>query len=205
LYEYLSDEQQLFILTDPRQLSNLRAGQRMELRGEYLGNPFEDFMRLWGLFSTLIDDEPRLPSRTSSTGQRSGQQRKSPPPGDDAGSGLKLQRELIRQAAESPIHDLLMQTEDGLQAVLTVCSQYYSDSTNESLRAGEFRVVGKVTKRIAGEQQINLIRRTVLRVMGSDAARGLLASAEGAGIDLGDTTTVVDAPAVQILPMAIFV
>lgn len=208
LYEYLSSEDQLFILSQPDQLSRVRTGQLVELEGEYRGNPFEDFMK-------LLDSLLKLVSNVGSGAQTTGGGTKSasraatastPRRDVRAGDEMSLQRELIQQAANSPVHDLLMRTGSGLDAILTVSSQYYSDEINESLRAGTFRAIGKVTRILTGADEINLARRTVLRVMGGEAARELLNSAEqGSELALDDTTTVVDGPAVQILPMAIFV
>jgi hypothetical protein len=92
-----------------------------------------------------------------------------------------------------------------MQAVLTVSSDFYSTATNEYLRAGEFRVVGKVTRVVTGDRTINLTRRTVLGAAGPQTARDMMASLndnEELQLDVADP--IVSAPAIQILPMAIF-
>ena len=106
----------------------------------------------------------------------------------------------------APVHDLLFQTERGLKAVVTVSSEYYSATVNENLRAGEFRVVGKVTRVVKGGRSINLTRRTVLGAAGPAMASSMLGNmnaADSLSLDIADP--IVSAPAVQVLPMAIFI
>jgi hypothetical protein len=114
---------------------------------------------------------------------------------------LKMAEDISRV----PVHDLLFRMQSGLNAVLTVSSEYYSPETNEYLRAGEFRVVGKVTRIVTGSSTINLTRRTVVGVANPATAQDLVAKAETEEIKLDVADPIVTAPAVQVLPMAIFI
>jgi len=118
--------------------------------------------------------------------------------------GTRLVQRMVDDIAQVPVHDLLLRTKEGLHAVLTVSSEFYSSATNEYLRAGEFRVVGKVTRVVTGDKSINLTRRTVLGVAGPDIAKEMIDSVKNDAVQLDVADPIVEAPAIQILPMAIF-
>jgi hypothetical protein len=119
--------------------------------------------------------------------------------------GLQMMLKMAEDIKAVPVHDLLFRLRSGLHAVLTVSSEYYSSETNEYLRAGEFKVIGKVTKVITGDTTVNLTRRTVLGVANPSTAQDIVESVETEDIKLDVTDPIVTAPAVQILPMAIFI
>ena len=217
LYGYLTEDDQILVLDREEQLEDLRSGQLVEIAGEYLGNPIEDILAFFNsLFPYMTNDDPE-PVGTAKA-KRSGNPAKraavatkfsAPSQGDSDSSDAEGIRMLIRMSsdiADAPVHDLLFRTERGLQAVATVASEYYSRTTNEYLRAGDFRVVGKVTKVLQGDNTINLTRRTVMGAAGPALAQTLIQSmGENEDMSLDVANPIVSAPAVQILPMAIFI
>ncbi len=119
--------------------------------------------------------------------------------------GLMVTKQMAADLRDVPVHDVLVRTEACVNAVLTVSSEFYSRTTHEYLRAGEFRVIGKVTRILRDDKVINLTRRTVMGAMPDDTARETmsgLSSAEGLALDLADP--IISAPGLQVLPMAIF-
>lgn len=223
LYEYLNEDNHVIRLADAEGLNGLYSGQLVEVAGEYLGNPIEDIL---AFFETLVpyvteeeieNDRTEGSQPTKAQRKRSGNpsvratasQNPSKSPVEDAGpdaSGIKLLHRMTKDIASSPVHDLLFRTEDGLEAVVTAASLYYSATTTEYLRAGEFRVIGKVTKVVKPGDAINLTRRTVLGAAGSDVAKDIIESVqETEAFKLGVASPIVSGPAVQILPMAIFI
>lgn len=235
LYEYLVEDKQLIALSGPDQLTDLRVGQLVELGGQYLGNPLEDILGFvksvvpYFLEQQQVQRDALAAAAEKAKGtrsQRSGNPAKKPaapasPQEDlaealqgvaaqmeDAGQamGLRLAIRMAEDIDRVPVHDLLFRSVAGVQAVVTASSEYYSSSTNEYLRAGEFRVVGKVTRVVRDDDVINLTRRTVLGAAGSRVAQGAISSLKsGEGFNLDVPDPVVPAPAVQVLPMAIFV
>ena len=227
LYDYLIEDKQVVSLTDPAQLSDVRIGQLVEVVGEYLGNPLEETLAFVGAIIPYVLAQEEMQKeaakntrtqqkRTNSSGRRSS----SPDPQAVAAAALQ---ELVQQATDQsketgmriamqmsddiknvPVHDVLLRTSTGLNAVLTVDSSYYSPATNEYLRAGEFRVVGKVTRVIGGDRKINLTRRTVMGAAGPEMAREIVSSMKSENFSLDVPDPIVEAPAVQILPMAVF-
>jgi hypothetical protein len=220
LYGYLTEDDQILVLEREDQLEDLRSGQLVEIAGEYLGNPIEDILAFFNsLFPYMTNDEPETELEPVSTAKakRSGNPAKraaaatTTAPSKDNGDsgeaeGLRMIIRMSSDIADAPVHDLLFRTEYGLQAVATVASEYYSRTTNEYLRAGDFRVVGKVTKVLRGDHTINLTRRTVLGAAGPELAQTVIQSmGEIEGMSLDVANPIVSAPAVQILPMAIFI
>lgn len=215
LYGYLAEDEQIMPIDTDDQLEGLRTGLLVEIAGEYLGNPIEDILAFFNsLFPYMADDESaREPVGTAKT-KRSGNPAKRATTaaagqadgGSNSGDVVRLLVQMSSDIAEAPVHDLLFRTEKGLQAVVTADSQYYSPTTNQYLRAGEFRVVGKVTKVLRGDTTINLLRRTVMGAAGPDLAQTMIQSiGEDGGMSLDVANPIVSAPAVQILPMAIFI
>ena|GEM_PF-6289525 len=227
LYEYLIEDGQLVMLQAPDQLDILRSGQLVEIAGEYLGNPLEDVLAYFGAMLPYLREQEEMQNAAlvkAASGvrnQRSGDpaKRAASAPDDSARIleaavaqaeesqkqfGFQMMSRMANDIAQVPVHDLLLKTEEGLHAVLTVASEYYSAATNESLRAGEFRVVGKVTKVIKGDRIINLTRRTVIGAAGPEMARDMMKAVNNGTTQMGVADPIVDAPAVQILPMAIF-
>lgn len=223
LYAYLNAEAQVLKVNDSDDLSNLHSGQLVEISGEYLGNPIEDVLYFFeSLYPYMVGDDTakdggakkeKTPAQKRRSGHPGVQASADQPVAQDA-SGVKENSQetfaLIKRMAEdlkvAPVHDLLFRTEHGVDAVVTAASDYYTTTTTEHLRAGEFRVMGKVTKVLAEEDTINLTRRTVMGAARPEVAKGMMGSintAEGLGMRVADP--IVSGPAIQILPMAIFI
>lgn len=231
LYEYLVEDTQLIQLNSDSQLDGLKPGQLVEARGQYLGNPLEDVLSLFGAMLPYVIEQQEtakaeLAAKAEATrraGSGSKNSQKTSPESmltevlqsalsmaQDAEYQLNI-RLFLRVAEDSkkaPVHDLLIRASEDLQIVATVSSEYYTPETNEYLRSGEFRVVGKVTRVITGDMTVDLTRRTVLGPMSSSVKDNLKQlgksdSSEGFNIEVPDP--IVRAPAVQILPMAIFI
>jgi hypothetical protein len=94
----------------------------------------------------------------------------------------------------------------GLKAILTMSAEFFTEATRAHLRAGVFRVVGKVTRVLTEGDDVNLLRRTVLGAAGPDVAREMLNAAVQEGeLQLETFDPIIQAPAVQVLPLAVFV
>lgn len=234
LYEYLTTDNQLIDLQDQHQLQGLRPGQLIELSGEYLGNPLEDILGFIGAMFPYYEEQVTAQKAATAEAleqakkaQRSGNparraaaaQAQEPSPDavevltgvlkqlEDTTNqqGIQLMLRMAEDIKRVPVHDLLVRTPTGLQAVLTVSSEYYSATTNEYLRAGSFRVIGKVTRIVNESDVINLTRRTFLGAADSKVAQEIVEKVKSGEFRLDVADPIVGSPAVQILPMAIFI
>jgi hypothetical protein len=218
-------------LKNPVQLDELRTGQLVELTGEYLGNPLEDILAFVATMYPYVAEQQkaqleaaskaaeqaRKAQRSGNPAKRAQAQTEAPDPTEimatilqqsknsESEFGVQMMLRMAEDISHVPVHDLLFRTSSGLRAVLTVSSEYYSSEINEYLRAGEFRIVGKVTRVVTGDSTVNLTRRTVMGVANPAIAQALVANAKTDEIQLEVADPIVTAPAVQVLPMAIFI
>jgi hypothetical protein len=120
--------------------------------------------------------------------------------------GLRLLTQVGEDLATTPVQDTVMISGGGLKAVLTMSAEFFTEATRAHLRAGVFRVVGKVTRVLREGDEMNLLRRTVLGAAGPDSARDMLKGVVQEGeLQLETFDPVIQAPAVQVLPLAVFV
>ncbi len=213
LYGYLREDDECRDVSEPEHLIELKAGQLIEFTGEYLGNPLEDILNFFGALKPYLD--PDVTPAAAPANARSGNPAKKaaaaaaaqPAPAQATDNeGLKLMAMMAKDIEASPVHDLLFETSEGLEAVVTVATEFYNEGTKENLREGEFRVVGKVTKVLQDGDSINLTRRTVMGATGSDMAQDTIDGFRNVDeLSLNVADPIVSGPAVQVLPMSIFV
>jgi hypothetical protein len=96
-----------------------------------------------------------------------------------------------------------------VSVVLSANDDFFLRGGQEALLDGEFSVVGKVVKLIKeeGDEEINLLSKTSLGIIGKQVLTGLSDSFSGAadaGLDLPEVRTSVPGPAIRIIPLAIF-
>lgn len=229
LYQYLNDDDQVLRPKTAEDLTSIRPGQLVEVAGEYLGNPLEDVLAfLATMLPYFLQQQEREREVASQAIEKVTKAKRSGNPARKAEAeaastlmdelaamlgkaqnsetefGMQMMQRMADDLQDVAVHDLLMRTDEGLQVVLTVSSQHYSREINEYLRAGEFRTIGKVTRVVSDEETINLTRRTVLGAADADVARGIVQSLTGEGIRLDVPDPIVASPALQVLPMAIF-
>lgn len=104
------------------------------------------------------------------------------------------------------IRDLVLDDDAGLRAVLTLSKEFLTPQAEAQLLGGRFTVLGKVTNVLANGQAVNLTRRTALGLMGPKFAREMVegfTETEEIDVEIGDP--VVEGPAVQVLPLAVFI
>ena len=204
--------------------SDLATGRLVEIQGEIIGNPLKqilDLLAALGPYFGLMIDEPTpdaLPPKQppSRTPKRPGQG-KSGVPQLASLSGqqtpeLTLQdmlRVLKREVERSSVLDLLMEGANGVKAVLTVSRELLTPEVEAHLIGGSFNVIGKASAILDASQSINLIRRTVFGFGGRQLADQMFGDfnksmAEAGAINLSLAQTVIDGPAIQVLPLAIY-
>ena len=101
----------------------------------------------------------------------------------------------------------LVATVEGMGFVLTVEQSYFNDPSMNEVLDGDFRVFGKVTRRLSSDSKtIQLFRRSTIGKFGAfntalDEMTDQVSSAEFHG---GVSDAVISGPALQIIPIAIF-
>jgi hypothetical protein len=101
-----------------------------------------------------------------------------------------------------------MQSSKGGSAVVLLYTNYLRDQTMTEIEHKEYRLLGKVVRKIEedSEETIDLLRGTGLGGIGKDTLDTLLVSFNQLeGMNLPEVKTEVRGPALEIVPIAIFV
>jgi hypothetical protein len=123
---------------------------------------------------------------------------------------VKGQIEALLEAVRAEgSEDLIGTSTDGLTIVLGAELSHFVDPTLNDVIDGEFRVLGKVTRVVAGPQEpaINLLRKTTMAMFGDeivDQFTQAFAQAAQAGAKIPPVETNIKGPALQVIPIAIF-
>lgn len=118
--------------------------------------------------------------------------------------GIRILGQAVEDLASTSVHDTVIEGQ-GFKAVLTLSSEFFTDPTRAQLRDGYFRAVGKVTRVLTEGDEINLMRRTVMGAMGAEGGRDLInGMVEEGELDFKTFDPIIEAPAIQVLPLAIY-
>jgi hypothetical protein len=246
-------------------LSEVRPGDVVEIRGEFVGNPIESVLAVVGQVAPYMDfaagneglkemlDGPRInleatrlelatleaeatnleaevveaqrsgnPARKAEAAELVDKAKAKATEADQAKAlmpvfvqvaqaqeqqrGFQMMVQMRDDLAEAAVHDTVIDGPDGLKAILTMSSEFYDDATNACLREGVFVAVGKVTRVLATGDRINLLRRTVLGAAGPEGGRQIIQSAvETEALELAAFDPIIEPPALQILPLAVYI
>ena len=115
-----------------------------------------------------------------------------------------LSSELGGKAVDDLVARLASDPEDPSRVVLTVDRERFTAAHEGILEGTRFHVLGKVTNVLEGADTISLTRRTMLGMFGDETLRDML-DALPDKLGKADIQTVVKSPAVQVLPLAIWV
>lgn len=119
--------------------------------------------------------------------------------------GVQMFIQMRDDLAAAAVHDTVINGPE-LQVLLTLSAEFFTDATSAYLRDGIFRAVGKVTRVLGEGDEISLLRRTVLGAAGPQLGRELIQNAVTEGnLTIKTFDPIIQAPAVQILPLAVYV
>lgn len=224
LYGFLREDGAISSLDAHEKIANVATGDFVELSGRYTGNPLEETLAVISQILAYMEDmtegvEGAKSQRSSNRKSGNPQLRESAESQEadpwagiaeeykrfDKSIEMRMFRKMKEELEASPIHDVVMETSAGVKAVLTVASDYYDDAVAERLSSGDFVVLGKVTRVLREGEAINLSRRTVMGKMGEEGEALTSTMTSLPGFNLQSSEPVIRYPAVQVLPMAIFI
>jgi hypothetical protein len=213
LRHQLHETERITAIGDQERLTELKLGELVEVSGEVLGNPLQQVLDLFAQILPYLGvdvealSKPKKrkdPSRSGHPGKAAGTTSSNEDLTDE--DAFRLMTTMRGDLERASIRDLVVLGPDRVRAVLTLSTEFFSDQTADYLLGGRFTVVGKVTRVLAEGETINLTRRTALGLGGPDLARQIVTDVTSDNelfVDLGDP--VVEPPAVQLLPLAVFV
>ncbi len=205
-------------ILDVEQLSEVNPGYLVEVSGEILGNPLQQILdAIWQILPYLGIDPDQVENQRGSQRQRNQprQGRQQTPLQASSGgepegfseADIKLLRTMREDVGNAKVSDLILKSSGNLRAVLTMAREFLTSATEDYLLGGRFTAIGKVTRVLEEGDSINLTRRTALGLASPEIARQLISSvdteSEEVSFDVADP--IVEAPGLQILPLAVFV
>jgi hypothetical protein len=218
----LHEDGQIDIITDEGDLDSVEHGSLVEVTGQILRSPASEALdaafRLMTMLGLKIPDEtPASPQRQVAKKGGAGpnqprvdaleelQQALERPTGDFT---LRFMQRLKDDLTKSKIIDVVMKLPHGgnLSVVIALSSEFLPEGVFENLLSGHFTVLGKVVRVLEGEETLSLYQRSTLASMFSDQMKqgvDTLQQNFSAGHSAG--TELVRAPAIQLIPLAIFV
>jgi hypothetical protein len=211
----LQADGQITVVTNDEQLKDLGPGDLIEITGELVGNPLQQILDLAKqILPYLGIDEEKLRNPKKAT-SASGSKRSGNPavrsgqptsPDNNVEETFKLMLLMQDDLEKASVRDVVLKTRETAQAVLTLSDEFFSAKTTDYVLGGEFTVLGKVTHVLDDQESINLTRRTALGLAGPEIAQDLVKTVTSISellINIGDP--IVEAPAIQVLPLAVFV
>ena len=111
---------------------------------------------------------------------------------------------------ENGMVDLICETNGNFSfsSVIPVYRDYFFNGNMNEIMEGRFRVMGKVTKVSCGEEKIDLLRNTGFTLFNENLLKEMLSAFNADNnkdINTGDIQTSISAPAVLIIPIAIYI
>ena len=208
------------LLTRPQSLGEIEgstSGQFVEFRAVLRKNPLEETLE--GLLKVLRLVE--LFSEESSHATTQGGRKKGRR-GKGGGQGVQLQSEeeqaaqlmqgILDEITQAGSLEIVGEMLDvpGATAVLSTKPEFFSDRDASEIIDGEFRVLGKVIRAVPtdSDDSINLLRKTSFGLFDERIFEGFSDGFEEGreefGLRLPEFVTVVEGPALQVFPIAIF-
>lgn len=183
-------------------IDSLESGDFVEFRATLRRNPLVDTIRSFKqLMEMAVVFEPQQ-SQKQSRGRR------------DQDPNTVIMRQLdgmLDALTQSNSIELIGELLDvpGVKAVLPARLEFFSRGDASEVVDGEFRVLGKVTRvvRLGSEESINLLRKTAFGGFKQQLFDQLANAFEGSqeiGITFPELVTRIEAPAFQVVPIAIF-
>jgi hypothetical protein len=197
-------------------LHTTKPGDFVEFKVVLRKNPLIDALEVFQSLGKLIvavtgyqqNQSPQKPTRNPN------QPKPKAPEVSDKGvaNTLQLIDDLLGQLNSSEIVDLIGTSvaEKYINVIILVDRSFLGDSSLSSLVDGEYTVLGKVTRNISvgNEEKIDLLRNNALGKMQAEALSPLVDSFKNAnqfGIKLPEIITEIEGPALQVIPIAIFI
>ena len=210
---------------DLEQLSQAKQGSLVEIAGQIYRSPLSETLeavfRILNMLGVEIsEDSSPQPATQNNQGQKKGGQNKrqnqvqSAPQvggvelGEDSLFGLRIAQRVKDDLQESKILDAILRPSDveGLTVVLSLALDALPEGALDNVLSGRFTVLGKVTRIVEGEEEISLYQRSALRYFmdNSEFESAFTSIGQGFGLNIADNPSSVGAPAVQLMPLAIY-
>ncbi|HEX3803595.1 MAG TPA: hypothetical protein VHV75_12230 [Solirubrobacteraceae bacterium] len=207
-------DREVTLVESTQSLDGLRTGMLVEVPGQITGNPLLQMSQV--LFAmapfTGFDIEALMAGKYEKPAPKpkpNAAPAPTPPVDPDGAAGLRLFFTMVMQIMNAPVRDIVLTSDFGLSTVLGLETTHVEELTDAHTYQSEVRVLGKLTRVIgSGDEAINLTRRSSLGMMPSEQVAEMVQGARdalGSEMNVKISDPFVGPPAIQVLPLAIFV
>lgn len=208
LRQHLVDTEAITPIESVSDLEVLDSGALVEITGEIVGNPLQQMVDLFTQLMPYMGIDEATLRKPNRNRRRSGNPATAAAANqgsDDTGNELRMLLQMRDDLAAATVQDVVLEAGD-MKAVLTPSTEFFSGRTVDYLLAGRFTALGKVTRVLDEHDSINLVRRTVFGAAGPTLAASLINDVKNIeDLFLEVSEPIIGPPAVQLLPLAIFV
>lgn len=211
---------------DLQQLGQAKQSPLLEISGQIYRSPLSETLeavfRILNMLGVEIPEtnSPQLAGQNAQGQKKGGQNKRqnqaqsAPELGgveldDDSLLGLRIAQRIKNDLQESKILDTILRPSDveGLTVVLSLALDALPEGALDNLLSGRFTVLGKVTRVVEGEEEISLYQRSALRYLmdSSELESAFSSIGTSVGLNITDNPSSVRAPAVQLMPLAIYI
>ena len=203
MYQRLVENDSIVTISEAIHLAELRPGAIVEFSGLLKKNPLLHFLE------TSVRLIEMMAAFEKNTGSADDEEQES---AIDRKGLLGQIKAMVEELRAGVVVDLVCSLVPcpNVRAVVPVYQDFFFNQTMSEVIDGEYRVLGKVTRvvRLDSEGDINLLRYTGFGFYHRHIIDGMFSRLGAPGessIALGDMTTVISAPVLQVIPIAIFV
>jgi len=194
-------------LLDENSWDSAAASDFIEARGRFIPNPLRASLQT---MNRLLDMILLFSDLEFATGSNATQLKKVKQETRQFLNTRKLFEGIIRDLEHESIQTYIVELTalPDHRIVVSLFTEYLRDRSSTELPYGEFRVLGKAVRNIKVGDSIDLLRGSALSGVSEEILSQLLngiRQAGNQGINIPDLVTKVKAPAIQVIPIAVYV
>jgi hypothetical protein len=224
LREYLEDQRLIKRMNpDDESWNAIQVADFIELRGVFAPNPLTDALKFIERMIPLIELAKSLPGSSADSpvlgptiNKRQGRKKHQStitsisPENQQLTQLRSFLRELLQGLENEQVRSFIVSStdRDSLEAVVVLSLDYLRDKTMTEIYQKEFFLLGKVVRKVEPEegQPISLLTGTVLGSLGDSIVHKIVDALRSMpDMNLPDIRTEIDGPALEIVPIAVYV
>lgn len=206
-------------ISDIQQLKETKQDRLVEVKGRIFRSPLSEALeavsRIMGMLGIELSHDAAPQSHAAGGGKRKRGKGQQPPsehnqftPDASARLGPQLTQRIGEDLAKSKVVDVVMypSTIEGLKTIVALALEFFPEGAFENLLSGDFSVLGKVTRIAEGNDEISLYQRTAFSYLNSSDLDSMFAKLQQeSSLKLSKNPSSVQAPALQLMPLAIYI
>ena len=222
LHSILHYQEQIILVQSEEDLQSVAQGSLVEVTGQILRSPageaLENFFKMMNMMGLELSEELPSPNKPAGKGGQHQHQTKKDPfmqiqEALESGGhefALKIMQRLKDDLTKSKVVDVVMQlsSKADVSVIISLASEFLPEEALDNLLSGHFTVLGKITRVLEGEEEVNLYQRSTFgnMLLNNDEMRsGIEDLQQLFGSGQSSSKELIKAPGIQLIPLAVFV